>query len=330
MGLEFDLLLLFLLLSMSAFFSAAEVAFLSMSYVRLHSLVEKKARGAGTIADLRSKKWQVIIAIIIWSTTVNIAASSITTAIAIRLFGEASLGYAIGAITFLLLTFGEIIPKSFASSNGERFILAAAPLLKFIVIITSPLVLVFEVINRLVPGVYSRAVGVEQFSEDEVRSAVKLGAKHKGISEQERKLIENVLEFNDKPVSSAMTPKSSVVALDGSMPVAVAHRKALENSMYSRFPVIQDGKVIGTVSVKIMGRALYQHPDWPLAKIAWKPVKIRSNAKVSEAFSRLQSLGRNIAIVVNEKDEFVGVVTLEDLLEEIVGELNRNPLVHAH
>ena len=134
-----------------------------------------------------------------------------------------------------------------------------------------------------------------------------------------------MLEFNDRTVGKAMTPKSRVVALDGNMLISIAHRKALENSMYSRFPVMMDGKVIGTVSVKILGRALYQHPDWHLSKILWQPVKININAKTSDAFSRLQRLGRNIAIVVNDHDDFMGVVTLEDLLEELVGEINRHP-----
>ena len=325
MQLLLDAALLIALLALSAFFSATEVAFLSISSVRLNSLVEKKARGAESLSRLRANKWHIIITLIIWTTVLNTTASALTTSVSLELFGDQGLGYAIGIMTFLMLTFGEIIPKSFATGHGEWFILLFGPAVESIALITSPLVFVFEMINRLVPGVYARATGVEQFSEEEVRSAVKLGVKHQSISEHERKLIENVLEFNDRTVGKAMTPKSQVVALDGNMIVSVAHKKALENSMYSRFPVMQDGKVIGTVSVKILGRALYQHPDWHLAKIVWQPVKIQVNAKASDAFSRLQRLGRNIAIVVNEKGDFVGVVTLEDLLEELVGEINRNP-----
>jgi len=317
--------LLLVLLALSAFFAAVEVSFLSLSSVRLHSLLEKKATGSSTLARLREKRWRVIIALIIWVTVINTTISALSTSVAMDLFGENGLGVAIGVMTFLILTFGEIVPKSFATENGEWFILLCAPVLDMLYAVTLPLVMVFEFINRLIPRVYSRATVVERFSEEEVMSAVKLGVKHQSISEQERKLIENVLEFNDRTVGEAMTPKSRVVALDGTMMVATAHKKALENSMYSRFPVIVEGKVVGTISVKILGRALYQHPDWHLAKIVWAPVKIKVNEKASNAFARLQKLGRNIAIVVNEKDEFVGVVTLEDLLEELVGEINRFP-----
>ncbi len=313
------------LLAASAFFSATEVAFLSISSVRLHSLLEKGVRGAASLAKLRANRWRVIITLIIWSTVVNITCSAISTSVAIGLFGESGLGIAIGVMTFLILTFGEIMPKSFATGHGESFILLFSPVVELLCKVTSPLVLVFEVINRAIPGVYARATVVERFTEEEVRSAVKLGVQHKSITDEERKIIENVLEFNDRTVGEAMTPRNRVVALDGNLLVATAHKKALENSMYSRFPVLVGGKVVGTVSVKIIGRALYQHPDWHLSKIAWAPVKIRVNEKASNAFARLQELGRNIAIVVNERDDFLGVVTLEDLLEELVGEINRFP-----
>ena len=313
--------LLLAMLAVSAFFSASEVAFLSISSIRLNSLLEKRVEGAKGIARLRQNRRKVIISLIIGNTLANITSSAIATSFAIATFGDDGLGIAVGVMTFLILTFGEIAPKSFATANGEWFLLLVAPLLEFICYVATPLVVVFDFINRLIPGVYSRATGVEQFTEEEVRSAIQLGARHKGITEREREMIENVLEFNDRTVAEAMTPKSRVVALDGAMMVAVAHKKALESSQYSRFPVMMHGKVIGTVSVKIIGRALYQHPDWHLSKIVWEAIRIRSSTKASEAFARLQKLGRNIAIVEDEKGEFAGVVTLEDLLEELVGEI---------
>jgi len=325
MQLYIDVVILAVMLALSAFFAASEVAFLSISSVRLHALLEKRIPGAESLHRLRSNSRKVIIALLIGNNVVNIAASAIATSVAIGIWGESGLGIAIAIMSFLLLTFGDIAPKSFATANGERIMLAVSPIIEGCYYVTYPLVILFDIMNRLIPGVYSRATRVEQFTEEEVRSAIKLGAKHKGITEKEKEMIENVLEFNDRTVAEAMTPKNQVVALDGAMMVATAHKKALENSMYSRFPVMMRGKVAGTVSVKILGRALYQHPDWHLAKIAWAPVKIKMTEKASNAFARLQKLGRNIAIVVNEKDEFVGVVTLEDLLEELVGEINRFP-----
>lgn len=313
--------LLALMLALSAFFAASEVAFLSVTRVKLHSVMERKLPGAESLYRLRANRRRIIITLLICNNIVNIAASAIATSIAIELYGEDGVGIAIGVMTFLLLTFGDITPKSIATTYGERIILSVSPLIEFCYYLTYPLVVFFEQINKLIPGVYSRATGIEQFTEEELRTAVKLGAKDRSISERERQLIENVLEFKDRPVGKAMTPRSSVMVLHAEMMVAAAHKKALDSN-FSRFPVIdRHGKAIGTVSVKILGRALYEHPDWAVGQVTWKPIKVKASEKASNAFYLLQTLGRNIAIVEDEHGKFVGVLTLEDLLEEIVGEL---------
>jgi len=316
-----DAVLLAALIVISAFFAASEVAFLSLSSVRMHSLVEKKIPGAESLSRLKANRRRVIISLLIGNNIANVAASVFATSITTALYGEAGVGIAVGLMSFLLLTFGDIAPKSAASTYGEKMALLFAPFIEFFYWASFPLVVVFEAINRLIPGAYSMATGVEQFSEDDVRSAVKLGARNKGISEKERELIENVLEFNDRPVSKAMTPKSSVVFLQAEMPVADAHRKAVSGP-YSRLPVLDSQKkVVGVVGVKTLGLASYEHPDWVVAQVSVKPVVFRTSDKLHNAFSTLQSLGRNIAIVVDDKGEFAGVVTLEDLLEELVGEI---------
>ncbi|MBI5223814.1 DUF21 domain-containing protein [Candidatus Micrarchaeota archaeon] len=314
-------IILIILIAASAFFAAAEVSFLSLSLVRLHSLVEKNVRGAQPLTNLRKERRKVVIALLIGNNIVNIAASAIATDMAITIFGENGLGIAVGVMSFVLLTFGDIAPKSFATSNGEKFLLFFGRLLEIFYWCAHPLVLIFDTLNRLIPGVYSRATIVEQFTEDEVRTAVKLGAMHKGITEKERELIENVLKFDTRTVREIMTAKPNVVHLEDHLTILEAHKKALDSN-YSRFPVLdKNGAVIGTLSVKILGRHYYKNPEKKLREVVWAPVIVKSNEKVSDAFSNLQILGRNIAIVVDEKGEFVGVVTLEDLLEEIVGEI---------
>ena len=316
-----DAAILLVLVALSAFFSGTECAFLSISTVRLHSLLERGVPGAASLARLREKRRRVVISILIGNNVLNIAASAYATSIAIAAYGDEGVGIAVGVMTLVILTLGDIIPKSVATIYGERIMLAVSPIMEIFYYATYPLVILFEQFNRLIPGIYARPTGVERFTEAEVRSAVKLGAMHKGITKKEKDLIENVLEFNDRTVGEAMTPKAAVVTLHTDMIVATAHKIALE-SKYSRFPVIDgQGKVVGTLSVKIIGRAFYEHPDWSVGKIAWKPVAFNETEKASIAFSHLQSIGRNIAIVVDDKGSFRGVVTLEDLLEELVGEL---------
>lgn len=315
-----DYILLILLLAFSAFFAAAEVAFLSISNVKLHSLLEKKVPGTETLARLRHNRRRVIISLLIGNNVVNISASAIATSMAIEMFGEAGIGIAVGVMTFLILTFGEIVPKSAATTYGDKFALVSAPLVEIFYSFSYPLVFFFEFVNRLIPGVYSKATGIEHFTEEEVRSAVSLGAKHKSITERERELIENVLELNDRPISKAMVMKGGVVTLRADMLAREAHKKAVDCG-YSRFPVLdKKGEVIGVASMRTLGKAMHENPIAQVYEYMRPPVKVRQTETVSEVFHRLQSAERNIAIVVDQHDRFVGIITMEDLLAEIVGD----------
>lgn len=304
----------------SAFFSAVELAFTSFSSVRLYTLLEKGAQGAKSLERLRKNKRRVIISILIWNNLLNIAASALATSVAISYYGEEGIGVAIGVMTFVILTLGEIIPKSVSTVHGEALMLLAARPLEFIYFITYPAVLFFEQFNRLIPGVYARPTTVERFSEDEVRSAVKLGAQNKGITGREMELIENVLAFKGRTVAQAMTPRNVVVGLPAEISVASAYELAVK-SKYSRFPVMSKDKVKGTVSIKMLCREVKARPGEAVSKVALKPISFKPNVRASNAFVQLQELGRNVAIVESSKGTFLGVVTLEDLMEELVGEI---------
>lgn len=313
--------LLAVFIGISAFFAAMEVAFLSISAVKMHTLLEKKAPGAEALSRLREKRRKVVIALLIGNNIANVAASAFATSLALGIFGDAGLGVAVGVMSFLLLTFGDIAPKSAATSYGEKIALTFSGIVEIYFLAAYPLVVFFDFINHLIPGVYSRATGIEMFTEQEVRSAVKLGAKHKGISEREKELIENVLEFNDKTVEAAMTPRGGVESMPSDISVAESYRRALKSG-YSRFPVIgRDGKVVGVTGMKTLARNMAEQPHAKVHDVATEPVRLKISEKASNAFYMLQKLGRNIAIVENENGGFAGVVTLEDLLEELVGEI---------
>ncbi len=321
MHIYFEAALLVLLIIISAFFAAAEVSFLSMSNVRFHSLHERAARGIESLGRLRQNRRRVIIALLIGNNIANVGASALATDIAISIFGETGLGVAVGVMSFLLLTFGDIAPKSAATTYGERMSLAFAPIIEVFYWIAWPLVIIFEFINRLIPGVYARPTGIERFSEDDVRSAVKLGAQHQSITLEEKQLIEKVLEFDKKPLEQVMTPRSNVVAISVSAPVEHALDAAID-SQYSRFPVVDaEGRMVGVVGTRSIARAARRHPGIKVAEIMVKPVLFARTEKTHAAFRHLQHMGRNIAGVVDERGRMVGVVTLEDLLEELVGEI---------
>ena len=262
----------------------------------------------------------MLIALLIGNNVANIAASAVATTLAITVFGDQGLGIAIGAMSFLMLTFGDIAPKSFATSHGERIILTCSPIIEGVYYAFFPFVVFFEFINHMIPGVYSRATGIERFTEDEVKAAVKLGATHKSITDKERELIENVLAFNDKTVAHAMTPKSSVVAFPSDTLASEALHKAI-HSTYYRFPVVKDGAVIGTVNIRALAKAAEDNPNWRLEKIVLPVVKVKSADPLNEAFAHLQAANRHFAIVQDEKEAFVGVLTMDDMMEELVGKI---------
>ena len=322
MELIVEVILLILFILISAFFAAAEVSFLSMSNVRFHTLHERARPGTESLGRLRSKRWRVIISLLVGSSIANVAASVLATSIATSIIGgEAGLGVAVGVTSFLLLTFADIAPKSAATTYGEGMILAMAPILEIFYTLFFPLVVVFEFINRLIPGVYARPTGVERFTEDDVRSAVKLGAAHQSITLEEKRLIENVLEFDKKPLEQVMTPKARVVTMVVSLPVEKALDAAID-SQYSRFPVLDaEGRMVGVVGTRTLARACRHKPGIPVSEVMTKPVLMSMHEKTHTAFSHLQRMGRNIAGVVDGQGLMVGVVTLEDLLEEIVGEI---------
>lgn len=316
------LLFLALFVVLSAIFAACEVAFLSISNVRLFSLVDKKVPGSESLARLRQNRRRVVISLLIGNNVANVAASALATALCMELFGEEGLAVAVGLSSFLLLTVGDIMPKSTATTHGERIALAFAPAMEMFYWLVYPLVLLFEGFNRLIPGVYATATKIERFTEEEVRSAVRLGEKHQSITSKEREMIENVLSFNDRTVGQVMTPKGKVIGFKHNEMVPEAHKKAIE-SVYTRFPVFDGGKPVGVVSMKLLGRALYQHPDWRVDKASVITIKARTHDRVSDTFARLQEAGRNIAIVYDNENKYAGIVTVDDLLEELVGEMQR-------
>ena len=315
-----DAAVLAALIAISAFFSACETSFLTITRIRLHQLVERDAPGAQSLHRLRESRRRVLIALLIGNNVANIAASAVATTLALTFFGDQGIGIAIGVMSFLMLTFGDIAPKSLATSQGEKIILMCAPVIEGIYYAFFPLVIFFEFINQMIPGVYSRATGIERFTEEEVKAAVKLGATHKSITDKERELIENVLAFNDKTVAHAMTPKSRVVAFPSDALASEALHKAI-HSTYYRFPVVKDGHVIGTVNIRALAKASEDNPNWRLEKIVLPVVKVKSTEPLNEAFSHLQAANRHFSIVLDEKEMFVGVLTMDDMLEELVGKV---------
>ncbi len=318
MSLFGDVLALVALLVLSGFFSAAEVAFLSVTRIQLSHLREERKTGAESLFRLKQNPTSTIIAILIGNNVVNVGASVLAAQVALSLFGNAGLSIATAVMTLLLLTFGEITPKTLASAHHLSVARRFAPVLEVLQTVLHPAIWFFEQVIRAVPGTYRK--GIVRVTEEEIKAAVRLGVSDKSVSENEKKLIENVFLFNDKKVLQCMTPKNRSHTLAPDLHVDVALHKALQ-SPHSRFPVVSGSHIAGVISLKRLSHATLHHPRDSVAKHMLPAVIVDQDKTASDAFSLLQAKGVNMAVVSGRTGAFVGVVTLKDLLEELVGEI---------
>jgi len=315
-----EIAVLVVLLALSGLFSASETALFSLSRMRLRILLKKGKSGAESVQKLKDNPDRMIITILIGNNVVNIGAAALATAIAIGIFGSTGVGIATGIMTALVLIFGEIIPKSFASKHAEGFSLFMGRILLALSYILYPIVWLLEAFTKLVTG-----EGKPRFlTVDEIRSIVEMGAEEKVIAEREKEIIKGVLQFNDITAREVMTPRTEMFCLDGDIKVGRAVRKVI-NKPYSRIPVVVDGnkdKVTGVLYTRDLLKITKKGvKDTNVESLAEVPFFVPQEVVISELFKEFQRRHVHIAIVVDEYGGTAGLVTMEDLIEELVGEI---------
>ncbi|MFH1546091.1 MAG: hemolysin family protein [Patescibacteria group bacterium] len=305
------------LLALSAFFSAAEVAFVSLSPAKIHILAGKKSRASKLVVALKSRPQRFLATILIGNNLVNIFAAGLATVVATETFGSAGLGIATGVMTLLVLIFGEIIPKAFAQKHAEIFALAVS----YPLFILGKILLPFTWLTE--KGLHALgAKHSEEVSEKEVVAMVDLGAESGEIKKHEQEMIQNVLEFTDTKVEAVMTPRVEIEALEKSTTIAEAE-KFFQKLTHSRIPVFDGSidKIIGILTL----RQIFEHEgerNFPIKKLKlFEPIFAPASRTIRSLFQELKSRRIHIAIVIDEHGGTLGIVTLEDLLEEIVGEI---------
>lgn len=307
------------LLALSAFFSAAEVAFVSLSPARLRSLAENHpGRATKLLAELHGRPQRFLSAILIASNVLNTFSAGLATIVATRLFGSAGLGIATGVMSILILTFTDIIPKSLAQKHAAGFSLVAAYPLWLIDKVLTPFSILFDWLLGAIGSKHERATITEQ----ELLAAVDIGTEGGEIQHHERELIQNVLEFTDTRVGEVMRPRVDIIGVSRELTVAHA-REIFEKNRFSRLPVF-DGtidRVVGIISL----RRVLEHgdePERPLAELEFvEPIFTPESRPVRSLLQEFLSRRRHMAIVIDEHGGTLGLVTLEDLLEELVGDI---------
>jgi putative hemolysin len=320
------IVLLFLCVLLSGFFSSSEVAFVSLQRLRLRHLAETEGGAAKQVATMTEKPERLLTTILLGNNLVNTAAAALATIVAAAALSEGqAVIVATAGVTILLLIFGEVFPKTVATRYGERMAMLYVAPMKLLIWVLSPIATVFvwiaDKLARLVGATPELRVLV---SEDEIRTALSVGAEEGTLVESEAEMLERVFEFGDHLVGEVMTPRPDIQWVEKGTTLTDFLGIFAERS-HSRFPVYEDtiDNVVGVLWIKdvLMAQAKGTiSPNDPIDKLARKAVFVPDSKLIAELFAELQKSRGQAAIVVDEFGGTAGLVTMEQLLEEIVGE----------
>ncbi len=311
-----------MLLALSGVFSGSETALISLSMARAESLYKEGRRGSHALYLLKKDPSRMLITILIGNNVVNIAASAMATVIATDYFGDSGPGIAVGVLTILILVFGEITPKSLATRFSERISLFIAPIIYGFMRLIYPLVWTFQLLTNWVQS-STRAMEDPLVTESEVITLIEHGEEEGVIDTGEREMIERIFNFSDLKAEDVMTPRRQVFRLDGRRTLREVLPEILEEN-YSRIPLyVEDpDEIVSLVILRDLISVIASGKlDKPIVELGQEPVFTPANTPIDELIRTLKTKSMHLAVVVDEHGAMVGVVSLEDLLEELVGEI---------
>lgn len=315
-------LILAVLLVLSGVFSGSETALVSLSMARAESLYKEGRRGSHALFLLKKNPSRMLITILIGNNVVNIAASAIATVIATDHFGDRGPGIAVGVLTILVLVFGEITPKSLATRFSERISLFISPGIYGFMRLIYPVVWLFLQFTNWVQS-STRAMNDPLVTESEVITLIEHGEEEGVIDTGEREMIERIFNFNDLKAEDVMTPRRQVFRLDGRRKLREVLPEILEQN-YSRIPLFREDpdEIVSLVILRDLITFIASGKlDVELDKLGQEPLFTPANTPIDELIRTLKTKSLHLAVVVDEHGAMVGVVSLEDLLEELVGEI---------
>ena len=321
MASEILVFLFFLCIILSAFFSGSEVALLSITRSKVRTLLAKGGESAQALATLKRSPDHIIITVLIANTLVNVGAASIATSLAIEAFGSIGIGIATGITVLLLLVFGEIGPKMFAVRFTEPVALSVARPILVLATVLSPILWVFDRLSRSME--LTKAFAKPAITEEELRGWIEIGREEGTLEKEEQQMLFNVLEFGDTTAREVMTPRVNVTMIDERDTLAQAVGVFKETG-FSRLPVFsgEKGNVTGLLNVKeVFPVALEQRQGVAIRDLMHEPYFAPETAKIDDVLRELQKRKIHMGFVLDEYGEFSGIITVEDILEELVGEI---------
>ena len=318
----FEIGVIVVLIAVVAFNSASEVAITRTNRVRAFRLLEEDRRGAAALSRIADDPAPYLNVVLLLTLLATIGGTTLATSLAVRHFHRAGEIVSTIAMTILLFVFAEVTPKTFAIQQTERVGLMTAPILVFVTRLVGPFAKgLLRLANAIMPG-----KGLKQgpyITEQELRASAEVASEEGEIEDEEKELIHSIFEFGDTIVREVMVPRPDVVAIEDDKTMRDVQALVLEHG-YSRVPVFREDldDVVGIVYAKDVLKALHQgKQDVPLVEVVREPHYIPETKKVAELLREMQRDKFHIALVTDEYGSVSGLVTLEDLLEELVGEI---------
>jgi len=317
-----QIVLVLILVILSAISSGSETALVSINELKTKTLVEQKKKGSQALYRIKKNPKKLLITILIWNNLVNISAASLAAVIALDIFGSTGLGISTGIMTLIILIFGEVIPKSYATNNNEKIALKVAKpielLSKFLYPIAIPLMKLSNWLTRA-----NKKNNTPIVTEEELKYIIEIGAQEKIIKKYEKEFMHRILKTGDTTAREVMVPRNKMYVLESNMSIKEAINYMIK-SKYTKAPIIKNSRdnIIGIIHLKQLLSANQEgkgHSN--IMKIAKKPIFISQKEIVGDLLRELQLKKERMSIVVDEFGGVEGLLTLEDLLEEIVGEI---------
>ena len=311
------------LIGLSGFFSGLEVALVGVRKSKVVQLLNEGKKGAKALHKLKTNPSWMMSSVNLGNNLVNVGASALATSLAIRLFGNDGLGIAVGVMTFLILVFGEITPKTYCNANSTKIALRYAPVLLAFSYAVYPIVKFFEVITKGVVKMTGSSYAPPPITEEEIKGVIDQGLEEKALEKEEMELVHGALKFDDTVIRSVMTPRTKMFTLNSKM-ILFEALPLINQSGHSRIPIYGETRddIVGFIHVRDVLKELEkENKIVSLEEIARKPVFASQEKMVSSLLKEMKGRKTHMAIVVDEHGGVEGVVTLEDLLEEIVGEI---------
>lgn len=310
------------LLLLSGFFSGSETAFMSANRVRIRELANEGDSKAERVDDLLEDQTKLLTTILIGNNLVNIAASAIATSIAINIFGSKGVGIATGFVTLVILIFGEITPKSLGNNQPIKYAKLASIILLWLEKILYPIILLFTLLIKKLIG-ENKMISSAFISEEEVRRFVNVSEEEGAIKESEKEMIQSVFEFDDIIVKEIMVPRIDMVCVNKDASIEELVDLAVEKG-HSRIPVYEESidDIIGLIYVKDLLQLLQKGKENLTLEDLIKPIYfIPESKQINKLLKEMQNRREHMAVILDEYGGTSGLITIEDLLEEIVGDI---------